>query len=196
MTTIDCAPGVRVTRSLLGYGVLAGPFYVLVSLAQALTRDGFDPLGDAWSLLALGPHGWIQIGNLLLSGAMTVAMAAGLRRVLPGSPGPYLLAGYGLGQMATGVFVADPAHTTAPTWHGILHLVAGGIGFLCLTAACFVLARRVPRRLAWFSRLTGAYFLLAFAGLASGVSVLGFVVAVSLVAVWLAVLSIHHYRAA
>ena len=38
----DCTPAQRVTRSLLGYGVIAGPVYVGVTLAQALTRDGFD----------------------------------------------------------------------------------------------------------------------------------------------------------
>ena len=32
----------RTTRSLLGYGIIAGPVFVVVSLAQALTRDGFD----------------------------------------------------------------------------------------------------------------------------------------------------------
>ncbi|MER7008231.1 DUF998 domain-containing protein, partial [Dactylosporangium sp. NPDC000555] len=58
----------RVTRSLLGYGVLAGPFYVTVSLAQALTRENFDISRHAWSLLANGSLGWIQITNLVLSG--------------------------------------------------------------------------------------------------------------------------------
>ena len=49
-----CAdPAVRVTRSLAGYGVVAGPFYVGVSLAQAVTRDGFD----------LGRHAWSQLAN-------------------------------------------------------------------------------------------------------------------------------------
>lgn len=40
--TPACDPATRITKSLLGYGVIAGPVYVLVSLAQALTRDGFD----------------------------------------------------------------------------------------------------------------------------------------------------------
>ena len=34
--------GAAVTRSLLGYGVLAGPFYLVVGLVQALVRDGFS----------------------------------------------------------------------------------------------------------------------------------------------------------
>ena len=47
-------PGQRLTRSLLGYGVLAGPLYVLASLAEAATRPGFDLTRHPWSPLALG----------------------------------------------------------------------------------------------------------------------------------------------
>src|SRR3954454_12334682 len=85
-STDTCDPGTRVTRSLLGYGVLAGPIYVTVSLAQAVTRPGFDLSRHEWSLLATGPHGWIQITNLVLTGAMVLAFAVGLRRALAGGP--------------------------------------------------------------------------------------------------------------
>ena len=71
---------VRVTKSLLGYGIIAGPFYVVVSLAQVLTRDGFDLTRHAWGLLANGELGWIQVANFTLTGAMLVAFAVGLRR--------------------------------------------------------------------------------------------------------------------
>jgi len=58
---VECSrPGARVTKSLLGYGVLAGPFYVIVVLAQALTRPGFDLARHDASLLSNGPLGWIQ----------------------------------------------------------------------------------------------------------------------------------------
>jgi len=77
-----CDPATRVTRSLLGYGVIAGPVYVTVSLAQVFTRRGFDPLRHEWSLLANGHLGWIQIANFVLSGLMMVAAAAGLRRAM------------------------------------------------------------------------------------------------------------------
>ena len=40
-----------VTRSMLGWGVLAGPIYVATGLALALTRDGFDLTEHALSLL-------------------------------------------------------------------------------------------------------------------------------------------------
>ena len=102
-TTTDsstrCDPSVALTRSLLGYGVLAGPFYVTVSLTQAFTREGFDLTRHAWSLLSNGGLGWIQIANFLLTGAMVLAAAVGLRRALVSGRGavwvPRLIAGYG-----------------------------------------------------------------------------------------------------
>jgi hypothetical membrane protein len=108
-----CDPRTRTTRSLLGYGVIAGPLYVVVSLAQALTRDGFDLARHQWSLLATGEHGWIHVANLVLTGLMTVAAAIGLRRSLRAGPAstwaPRLLGAYGAAVVAAGVFRTDPA---------------------------------------------------------------------------------------
>jgi hypothetical protein len=199
----------RITRSLLGYGVLAGPLYVIVSLAQALTRDGFNLSKHAWSLLANGDLGWIQITNFIVVGLATMA-AVGLRRVLGRRLAPALIASYGVSLVGAGIFRADPAQgfpigtpeTTPISWHGALHFVAGGIGFLCLIVACFVLAngfsREGRRGLAWFSRVTGVVFLAGFAGIASGSHgpiTLAFVAAVVLVWTWLAVVCTHFYRA-
>ena len=79
-----------ITRTLLAYGVIAGPVYVLVSLAQALTRAGFDLTRHPWSLLSNGGPGWIQITNFVATGLMTVALAVGLRRALrPGRGGTW-----------------------------------------------------------------------------------------------------------
>jgi hypothetical protein len=208
-----------VTRSLLGYGVVAGPFYLVVGLAQAVLRDGYDITRHDLSLLANGPTGWVQIVNLVVTGLMTVAAAIGMRRSLrtlgggPGSIwGPRLLAGYGVGLVGAGVFVADPMNgfpsgtpdgpPAATSIGGIGHLVLGALGFACLIAACFVLAQhyRAQRRarMTWFSRVTGLVFLVAFLGIASGsaapVVVLGFWAAVILAWAWLAAVSIDLYR--
>jgi hypothetical protein len=88
--------------------------------------------------------------------------------------------------------------------HGTLHIVAASLAFLCLIAACFVLARRFSalgqRRWALFSRLTGVLFLLGFVGVASGSSspvvVLGFWLALLVVWGWIAALSLYLYRTA
>jgi hypothetical membrane protein len=210
MTTLTCTPVARTTKSLLGYGIIAGPLYVLVGLAQAVTRPGFDLSKHAWSLLENGHLGWIQIANFALTGAMTIAAAVGLRRTSEhGKWGPALIGVYGAGMVGAAVFRADPAagfpagtpETTAVSWHGMLHFTTGGIGFLCLIAACFVLASRYARRgdrgLAWFSRITGVAFLAGFAGIASGShgpTTLGFVAAVLTVCAWLTTISVHAYK--
>jgi hypothetical protein len=46
----DCSTVGNVRLNLLGCLALAGPFYVVVSLAQALTRHGFDLARDESSL--------------------------------------------------------------------------------------------------------------------------------------------------
>ena len=210
----QCAPAGRVTRSLLGYGVIAGPFYIAVSLAQALTRDGFRLDRHSWSLLENGSLGWIQSTNFILTGLMTVAAAAGLRRAMTGGRGrrwvPPLIAGYGAGLLGAGIFTADPAQgfpigtppATTISWHGLLHFLTGGTGFLCLIAACLLLGSRFARTgrtaLAWFSRITGVVFLAAFAGIAGGShgpATPAFATAVLLVWAWLATVCIHCYRA-
>jgi hypothetical membrane protein len=203
----------QVTRSLLGYGVIAGPFYVTVSLAQAFTREGFDVTRHAWSLLSNGGLGWIQITNFVLTGLMVLAAAVGLHRAVPSSPWVGRLVGvYGASLVAAGALRADPglgfpAGTPAGpgtvSWHGIGHFVAGGIGFLCVIAACMVMGRRFARDgrrgLAVYSRVSGALFLAGFVGIASGNSApgftLGFVAAVLVIWAWLATVSVHLYRA-
>jgi hypothetical protein len=200
------------TRSLLGYGVIAGPFYVVVSLAQALTRDGFDVTRHAWSLLANGSLGWIQIVNFVLVEAMTIAFAVGLARALPGQRwAPRVVGTYGLSLIAAGMFRADPALGFPPgtatdardvSWHGVVHLAAGAVGFGCLIAACLLLARmfRASGERGWavFTRTTGIVFLAAFVGIASGAgnvaTTLGFVAAVILMSVWMSAVAVHCYR--
>ena len=223
MTTISapvrthgsCDRPTAVTRSLLGYGVLAGPAYVTVSLAQALTRDGFDLARHPWSLLCDGPYGWIQVTNFVLAGLMTIAFAGGLRRALRPGPAatwaPRLVGTYGVSLVAAGVFRADPADgfpagTPAGagevSWHGGVHMLAGAVGFGCLIAACMLIGRRfgAEGRRGWaaFSRVTGVAFLVAFAGIASGTTspatTVPFVAAVVLVSAWTSALAAHLYN--
>lgn len=206
-----CDRATSTTRSLLGYGVVAGPFYVLVSLAQALARDGFDLTKHEWSLLANGGGGWIQVVNFLLSGLMYVAFAAGLRRA-PGTPtAAVLVAVFGLGMTGAGIFRADPALGFPPgtpadahdvSWHGMLHLVCAGIGFLSLVAASFVLARRLRTegRRGWavYSRVSGVVFLLGFAAAASGARTAATTIAFTVAAVstlaWVSAVAVNRYR--
>jgi hypothetical membrane protein len=213
---LGCTPEDRITRSLLGYGVVAGPFYVLVSVTQAVVRDGFDLTRHDWSLLANGAGGWVQVANLVLTGLMVVAAAVGYHRALRGGIGqrwvPRLLATYGIGLAGAGIFRADPmagfpagtpdGPPVTVTLHGMLHVVCGGIGFLALILATFILARRFGREgrrgRAAVSVVTGVAFLAGFLGISSGSGaptvVLAFTAAVVLVWGWLSSTSIHLYR--
>jgi hypothetical protein len=210
---------VRVTKSLLGYGVIAGPFYVAASLTEALTRPGFSLAHDDWSLLADGTLGWIHVLVLVLTGLMVAAAAGGVVRQLRAeglnAASGWFLGVYGTALVGAGLFAADPADgfppgapagpTVTPSGHGTLHIVFGGVGFLGLIAACLVLAWqfRGRRQLSWavFSLVTGVLFFAAFAGIATGgaassAGVLAFTGAVILAWTWLALVSVHLYRRA
>jgi hypothetical protein len=212
---VDCEERDRVARSLLGYGVLAGPFYVAVILVQALfLRPGFDLAHDDASLLSNGSLGWIQVANFVLTGLMVVLCAAGMRRAMGSGAiwAPVLLGVFGLGMIAAGIFVADPMNgfpAGAPAGrpetisvHGLLHIASAGIGFLGLIAACFVMARRFARQhnrtWKWFSLATGVIFLAAFAGVASGSGsaavVIAFWIGLLVAWAWIGGLAVHLYR--
>jgi len=207
-----CTPAQRVTRSLLGYGVLAGVVFEASVLIQGLTRRGFHLAHHDASLLSNGPLGWIQIATFLVAGAMTIACAAGMRRALAGRWGPGLIAVYGAALMAAGLLRADPADGFGPgapagkaahiSWHAAGHLVSAGVGFIALIVACFVVARYFGRGghrgLAVYSRVSGLAFLAAFAGVTTGSSssavVLPFYAGVLIAWTWLAVTSVRLYR--
>lgn len=198
------AVGDAVTRRLLACGVAAGPLYMLVGLAQAVTRDGFDMRRHALSLLSNGDLGWIQIANFMASGALVIAGALGVRRRLHPGPGgtwgPILLGLFGVGLIGSGVFVADPGAGFPPgtvppatmTSSGLLHFVFGGLGFYALIAAGFVFARRFwsrgERGWAVYSAGTSTGFFAAFAAIASGSTssavIVAFYVAVAWVWAW------------
>lgn len=64
-------PASRTSRALLVCGVIAGPMYVVVSLIQALTREGFDLTRHSAGIRASGGPRWLQVLNLVLTGTMT-----------------------------------------------------------------------------------------------------------------------------
>ncbi|RQW85216.1 DUF998 domain-containing protein [Micromonospora globispora] len=144
------------TRTLLAGAIAAGPVFGVVAAAQVLTRDGFDLSRQPLSLLALGELGWIQIANFVVSGLLSLAGAAGMRRALGGTPagtwGPALVAVFGIGLVVAGVLVSDPsmgwpagAPEGAPetlSWHAVGHGVGAMLAFGSVTIACLVFARR------------------------------------------------------
>lgn len=201
------------SRSLLRYGVLAGPFYLTIGLIQSFVRDDFDLARHPLSLLANGPGGWVQTANFVLTGLMVLAGAVGLRRALgrKSRSMSWFLGGFGASMIVAGVFPADPVdgfpvgtregYPTSISTTGIIHFVAGTLGFVCLAVSCFFAARAMSRRdsslAARFSLLSGMAILLGFfGGPLLPTATLGIWFAVVVGWAWLAAVSLHLYRAA
>lgn len=170
---------------LLSAGIVAGPLYIIVGLLQMAVRPGFDIRRHPLSLLSDGELGWIQTANFLITGALLLAGAVGLKRTLQSGRGrkwaPLMLGLYGLGLIGAGLFPADPAlgfppgtplGNTAITGRGMMHFVVGTFGFTGFIATCFIFARRFRDlgQQGWsrYSFIAGVLFLAAFIGIASG----------------------------
>ncbi|MEU7031974.1 DUF998 domain-containing protein [Streptomyces sp. NPDC046275] len=197
-------PGPRSTaRSGVTGVVVAGPLFLAAGLAQGLARDGFDFTRNAISQLALGEAGWIQTASFVLTGALLLAGAAGLRRALRGGPGgawgPALVGVFGASFWVAGAFPADPGagfpagapEATVMSGHGAVHMFGGMAGYLALCAAFFVLARPLAARglrgWAVASRIVPVVVLAGF--MASAASVLAFTVGAGLGLLWLSVVT-------
>lgn len=208
MKSLTSTDDARLTKALLTWGIAAGPFYIVVGLIQMAIRPGFDITRHSLSLLANGNLGWIQTLNFLITGALLIAGAVGVKRVVRSGRGsrwaPLMLGLYGLGLVGASIFSADPALGFPPgtplennpiSWHGMLHFLVGTIGFIGFIAACFIFARRFKSLQkpgwSWYSLITGILFLVSFVGLASGskgpVSVF-FAIAVALGFAWISAL--------
>jgi hypothetical protein len=207
---VSTSPQLRIA---LIAGAIAGPLYVGIGTVEAVLRDGFDIRIHSLSLLAHGSGGWIHSTMMVVTGLLAVIGALGVSTLQQraGRRSYAMITGlviYGLGVATAGLLRADPAEGfplgTSPgppvviTASGVGHLVAGGIGFLGLIVACLACSRRSARAgdriWAVCSAVIGIYYLLAFAGIASGagnpVINIAFTVAVVLGWGWLTALCI------
>lgn len=186
-TSTQTAAQVTKLRLLLACGVLAGPFFTLAWLAAGFTRANYDALRHPISSLAIGESGWTQIASFLITGALLLALALGMKRALQllNEPTrvPFLIAIIGIGLVGAGIFVTDPINgyplgtPDLPLQYsraGRLHRLFSALVFIGLPAACFMFARffakRGQRTWAVYSRATGITFLMMFV-----VTTLGFV---------------------
>jgi hypothetical protein len=195
------------TRSLLRFGLLAGPIYLAAGIAQGLLRDGFDFGRHSLSVLANGSGGWVQTASFVVTGLMVVAAAVGVQRVLrPTSRATAIFLGaFGVSMLVAALCPADPVDGFPPgtplgpptsiSTLGLLHFAAGGLGFVALGVSCLLAARAMSRRgergFARFSWLSGVVVLVGFFSVAipNGSPVLGIWIAVVVGWVWLALLS-------
>ena len=118
---------------------------------------GWRPLADpagAWpSGLALGPYGWIQTANFILSGVLLMLFAAGLHLETKNGRGSrtgsasLFVAGAAMALMG---FDTDPIRRTGPrTLHGLIHDLAFALFVLALLPSFFFLWQRLRKDALW-----------------------------------------------
>jgi len=167
---------------------MAGPVLflsVLVTLTVVqydfMLGIGWRPLGDpagAWpSGLALGPYGWVQVLNFVVSGLLLAIFASGLHfgvtngRGSQIGPGLLFVAGIAMALMG---FETDPIRRTMHrTVHGWIHDLAFVFFALALLSSLFFLWLRLKKDPLWrnharYTLATSilAAFLLALPGVA------------------------------
>src|SRR5215207_4973874 len=166
----------RSTRTLLTAGALAGPLFAVLATGQVLLRDGFDLRRHPLSQLATGGPGFVQIANFIVAGLGVLCLAVGVKRTITDGVGRRwlapLIAVFGLGLIASGVFVMDPENgfpigtpdgpAATMSWHGIAHLIAATVAYTGLAAACIVLTVRMARRRAFLAAVLTAAAALVF----------------------------------
>jgi Protein of unknown function (DUF998) len=146
------------TRAALGCGIAAGPLFTAAFLIEGAARPGYSPLRHPVSSLALGPHGWVQVTNFSVAGALYLAGAAGLARVpepaLASRAGPMLIGAAALGLLGAAAFSTDPvsgyppgtpAVPARPSPAGTVHNLAAVPVFFGLPAAALTYSWRFHR---------------------------------------------------
>jgi hypothetical protein len=127
-------------------------------MVEGARRADYKPLRHPVSSLALGPRGWLQVTNFLVTGALYVAGAAGLARTTDGRGrdrlGATILCATGVGLLGSALFSTDPVsgyppgtpNAAANSTTMTLHTLAAVPIFLGIPAASFASSWRFHRR--------------------------------------------------
>jgi hypothetical protein len=119
---------------------------------------GWQPVGDpagAWpSGLALGPYGWAQVANFVISGLLLMVFSTGLffgaADGRGSRTGPTLLFVAGAAMALMGFETDPPIRSTGPqTLHNSIHDLAFALFVLALLPALFFLWRRFRGDVLW-----------------------------------------------
>jgi hypothetical membrane protein len=164
---------------LLVCGIVAGPLFFAIFLIAGALRPDYDPLRHPVSSLELGPTGWVQSLNFILTGTLVVLFGIGIRSTVRklggGRTVPILFMLVGAGLIGAGLFAPDPLSgyppgtppaAVSPSLHRVLHDLFSTPVFTALPAACIILSRRFAkrRRIGWaiYSALSAAMMIILF----------------------------------
>lgn len=157
----------KLVHRLALWSGIAGPlFFILVFTVAGWLTPGYSAMRDVVSFLELGPTGWIQRLNFLLTGLMLIFFARGVFQSLRPKSGvlwlwttSILIALSGTGLVMAAPFLPDVPGSTQVTVQGMLHTIAFTVVFLPLGVACLCLGIQSVATPGW--RLHGVYSLLA-----------------------------------
>jgi hypothetical membrane protein len=136
---------------------IAGVIYFVVAVVVLhILRPDYDPARRVISNYAVGPYGFLMTIAFLAPAMSQFGLALGLYRGMAiGSRsriGMMLLGIAGLGDLLSAIFPTDVTPNDTPvTTIGVIHILAGVIGFLCLLVAMFLLSRRFKQDMRWQS---------------------------------------------
>jgi hypothetical membrane protein len=152
----NTTPDLRTIAALAG--MIAPVLFVAVFTIEGCLRPAYSPLTRYVSELSLGPRGWVQITNFLLTGFLLLLFAIGVRAEFTEGAasrlGPLLLLVSALSLLFSGPFVLDPASIPRDhwSWHGTLHQLIGALGFFTMAPViCFIFWRRFREAKQWQS---------------------------------------------
>lgn len=143
----QAAAGRRRVRRAAEAGMIGAVLFVSVFTVHGWLSPGYSAARMFVSELSLGPQGWIQILNFVLTGVLVLAFGRGLaahfRTGVASRTGPVLVQGIGASLLASGPFTTDPsALIDQSTAQGVVHGIFGALVFTCAPVACLVFFRR------------------------------------------------------
>lgn len=168
------------TRTLLRCGVAAGPLFLTTATVEGGRRTDYHLAVHPMSSLSLGPRGWVQQANFIVTGKLLLLGAAGLWRS-DNRFAAATLATAGTCLILSGVYDTDPVSDYPPgattpepsTPHNTVHVASAIPIFLGLPLAQLTDAARAvrtdPARAA-YSAGSGAAMLVGFVGATAGFS--------------------------
>lgn len=135
-------------------GMIGAVLFVSVFTVSGWLYPGYSATRMFVSELSLGPHGWVQILNFVLTGALMLVFGLGLAAHFSvgaaSRAGPALIQGIGVSLMASGPFTTDPsAMFQQASIHGVVHGIFGALVFTFAPISCFVFYRRFRRDAGW-----------------------------------------------
>ena len=137
-------------------GLAAPILFVSVFTAEGILRPGYNPASMFVSELSLGPRGWVQISNFVITGLLVVLFARGVAARFMGDKaaqvGPILLQIIGFSLMFSGPFLTDPSALFNQTSiHGLVHEIFGALVFSLAPVSCFIYFGRFRNDPVWRS---------------------------------------------